>query len=267
MGIKGLLQRIDENKRLMDSRRPLAPEELRELDNYYRIGLTYTSNALEGNTLTLSETKIVLEDGITVGGKPLRDVYEATGHAKAYDFMLGIARSENLVFSEDIILKLHKLFFNNLDAESAGKYRDYQVLITGTDYLPPPAEELAPLMGAFVEELNEKAETMHPVLFSAFAHRKLVDIHPFADGNGRTARLLMNLILVNRDYQIVSIPPILRREYIEALQMAQRGPNPSDDLFFKLIAECEIESQKDYARMFRIELPKPQRGRERGPER
>jgi len=256
MELKKLLQRIDEYKRLMDSRRPLAPQELKGLDDYYRIGLTYTSNALEGNTLTLSETKIVLEDGITVGGKPLRDHYEAVGHAKAYDFMLEMARSENLQITEEVILKLHDLFFRGMDAEAAGKYREYQVLITGTDYVPPPADQLQELMQAFVVELDEKAKTMHPVLFAAFAHRKLVDIHPFVDGNGRTARLLMNLILVNRGYQIVSIPPILRREYIEALQMAQRGKTPSDDLFFKLIAQCEVESQKDYCRMFGIEVPK-----------
>jgi len=254
MEIQALLERIDENKRLMDGRRPLAPQELKELDNFYRIGLTYTSNALEGNTLTLSETKIALEDGITVGGKPLRDFYEATGHAEAYDFMLKVARSDNLAFSENIILKLHKRFFNSLDADEAGKYRSYQVLITGTDYIPPTAEEVPTLMSAFVDELNEKAKTMHPVLLSAFAHRKFVDIHPFADGNGRTARLLMNLILVNRGYQIVSIPPILRHEYIEALHAAQRGANPNDELFFKLICECEIESQKDFARMFRIKI-------------
>ncbi|MCL2426790.1 MAG: Fic family protein, partial [Oscillospiraceae bacterium] len=233
----------------------LAQQELLELDKYYRVGLTYTSNALEGNTLTLSETKIVLEDGITVGGKPLRDHYEAVGHADAYDFMLKTARSENLSFTEEIILELHNLFFRSMDADNAGKYRNHQVLITGTDYVPPSADELSTLMQAFVIELNEKSETMHPVLLSAFAHRKLVDIHPFVDGNGRTARLLMNLILVNRGFQIVSIPPVLRHEYIMALQKAQRGSAPSDTLFFKLVAQCEIESQKDYCRMFRIDVP------------
>lgn len=251
-----LLKKIDEYKAVIDSRRPLAKEEVKELEDYFRIGLTYTSNALEGNTLTINETKIIIEDGITVGGKPLKDCYEATGHAKAYDFMLSAARAENLIFSEEMILTLHRLFYSSLDTENAGKNRTYQVFITGTEYLPPTADEVPELMKEFVFELNDKNQTLHPVILAAFAHKRLVDIHPFTDGNGRTARLLMNLILVNKGYQIVSIPPILRMEYISALQEAQKSNNPSDKAFFQLIAECEIEAQKDYCRMFRIELPK-----------
>jgi len=254
-----LLKKIDEYKAVIDTRRPLAKEEIKQLDDYFRIGLTYTSNALEGNTLTISETKVIIEDGITVGGKPLKDCYEAVGHAKAYDFMLSAARAENLVFSEETVLTLHRLFYNKLDEENAGKYRDIQVFITGTEYIPPTADEVAPFMKAFISELNEKSKTLHPVVLAAFAHRRLVDIHPFIDGNGRTARLLMNLILVNKGYQIVSIPPILRMDYIGALHTAQRSENPSDKAFFHLIAECEIEAQKDYCRMFRIELPKSEK--------
>jgi len=110
-------------------------------------------------------------------------------------------------------------------------------------------------MKQFVADLNAKSG-LHPVLLAAFAHRRLVDIHPFTDGNGRTARLLMNLILVNRGYQIVSIPPIHRPEYVHALIAAQKRKEPSDEAFIQLIAECEIEAQKDYCRMFRIEFPK-----------
>ena len=255
MDIKEMLIKIDEYKKMIDNLRPLTKEEIKELDNYYRIGLTYSSNALEGNTLTISETKVIIEDGLTVGGKSIKDCYEATGHAKAYDFMLNVARGEDIIFSEDIILNLHKLFYNLLDTENAGKYRTYQVFITGTEYIPPEAKDVPQLMSEFVSELEFKKESMHPVLLSAFAHRRLVDIHPFVDGNGRTARLLMNLILVNKGYLIVSIPPILRIEYIEALRAAQRIKNPSDKAFVELIAECEIESLKDYRRMFRIELP------------
>lgn len=122
-------------------------------------------------------------------------------------------------------------------------------------HLPPTADEIAPLMKGFVAELNMKSQKLHPVTLAAYAHRRLLDIHPFIDGNGRTARLLMNLILVNKGYQIVVIPPILRMEYIAALHEAQRSRNPSDKAFFQLIAECEIESQKDYCRMFRIDIP------------
>ena len=255
MELSSILNRIDTYKALIDSHRPLAVEEVKELDAYFRIGTTYTSNALEGNTLTLSETKVLLEDGLTVGGKPIRDCYEAVGHAHAYDYMLEIARGEPFVFCEDMILRLHKLFFQGIDAEKAGVYRSTQVFITGTEYVPPRATEVPDLMRGLVDALNDKWESLHPVRLAAFAHRKLVDIHPFTDGNGRTARLLMNLILINRGYQIASIPPVLRLEYIHALQMAQREKNPSDEAFIKLVAECELEAQKDYCRMLHIKPP------------
>lgn len=255
MDNKALFEKIDLYATAIRSYRPLSADEIKELDAYFRIGVTYTSNALEGNSLTLSETKVLLEDGITVGGKPIRDFYEATGHAKAYDYMLKLARSTDYEFSEESVKQLHYLFYSGIDAEKAGQYRKGQVFITGTEYIPPTADEVPGMMAELVEDLNAKKDTLHPVELSAYAHRRLVDIHPFQDGNGRTARLLMNLILVNKRYCIVSIPPILRHEYITALQQAQRSKDPSDTAFIRLIADCEIEAQKDYCRMFRIKLP------------
>lgn len=254
MALDSLLKKIDSYQDKINAHRPLKAAEVRELDQYYKIGTTYSSNALEGNSLTLTETKVLLEDGITVGGKPIKDFYETTGHAKAYDFMLLAARSDNLVFTEDIIKKLHHLFYSGVDEELAGRYRDHQVFITGTEYIPPMAEKVMELMKGFIFDLNEKKDKLHPVLFAAFAHRRLVDIHPFSDGNGRTARLLMNLIFVNKGYCIVSIPPILRNEYISALIAVQREDNSTDLPFNTLIAECELEAQRDYSRMFGIPL-------------
>ena len=255
MEIQALLNRIDSYKTLIDERRPLAPEEVKELDAYFRIGTTYASNALEGNTLTLSETKVLLEEGMTIGGKPIRDCYEAVGHARAYDYMLEIARSEPFAFSEEMILRIHNLFYQGIDLDKAGMYRNIQVFISGTEYIPPKAEEVPALMGDLIDLLRERWHSLHPVQLAALAHRMLVDIHPFTDGNGRTARLLMNLILVNRGYQIVSVPPVLRLNYINALKAAQREKNPSDEAFIRLVAECELEAQKDFCRMFRIKLP------------
>ena len=254
MEVQALLKRIDEMRSWIGSRRPLAPREVKELDAYFRIGMTYTSNALEGNTLTLTETKVLLEDGLTAGGKPLRDSYEAIGHSKAYDFMLEAARSDPFIFSEEVILQLHKLFFQGIEPEYAGIYRDIQVFITGTEYMPPKPEDVPVQMAELVHELNEKWDNTHPIRLAAYAHRRLVDIHPFSDGNGRTARLLMNLILINRGYQIICIPPILRTEYINAIEKSRRtGNNNAFDIF---IAECEIEAQKDFCRMFSIVPPK-----------
>ena len=259
MPYKELLSKIDSYAKVIREHRPLTPDEVKELDSYFRIGMTYSSNALEGNSLTLSETKVLLEDGITVGGKPIRDCYEATGHAQAYDYMLQTARGGPLQFREEDILRLHALFYSGIDPDRAGCYRTGQVFITGTEYIPPAAEEVPGQIAELVEELNQKKDTLHPVLLAAYAHRRLVDIHPFQDGNGRTARLLMNLVLVNKGYCIVSISPILRHDYITALQQAQRSSAPSDAAFIKLICECELEAQKDYCRMFRIKLPEQRR--------
>ena len=261
--MESLLKRIDEYKKIIDNHRPLKPEEIKELDSYFRIGTTYSSNALEGNSLTLSETKVILEDGITIGGKPIKDYYEATGHAKAYDYMLEMARLKDFHFTEELILRLHKLFYNNMDADSAGVYRNHQVFITGTEYLPPIPEDVPQQMSEFIDELNVQKDSLHPVVLAAFAHRRLVDILPFTDGNGRTARLLMNMILLNKGYQIISIPPVLRHEYISALKASQREDSPNDSEFLKLIAQCEIEAQKDYFRMFRIPFPKKDKEKER----
>ena len=256
MELRDLLKRIDEAKNEINKHRPLTMEEARQLDAYYRIGTTYTSNALEGNSLTLTETKVLLEDGITIGGKPIRDCYEASGHAQAYDFMLETARSEPFTVSEDNILRLHRLFFQKIDPEKAGTYRSERTIITGTEYMPPLPEEVPELMQAFISEMNAKMQNTHPIVLSAFAHKKLVDIHPFIDGNGRTARLLMNLIVVSRGYQIISIPPILRTDYINAIEAARRGAGRKKEAFDRFIAECEIEAQKDYCRMFRISMQK-----------
>lgn len=255
MTTQELFTKIDANLAAIRKHRPLSEVEIKELDDYYRIGTTYSSNALEGNSLTLSETKVLLEDGITIGGKPIRDCYEATGHAKAYDYMLSLARSKDFRLTEDTVKQLHYLFYSGIDAGAAGQYRKEQVFITGTDYVPPAPEEVPELMAGLIADMEQRQGTLHPVAFAAYAHRRLVDIHPFRDGNGRTARLLMNLILINKGYCLVSIPPVLRLDYITALQQAQRNVNPSDEAFVKLIAECELEAQRDYFRMFHIPIP------------
>lgn len=130
--MKDKFKKADENNRLLSAYRPLPPETLKSLREYYRVGLTYTSNALEGNSLTESETKVVIEDGLTIEGKPLRDHYEAVGHAKAYDYIYQITEKEGL--EEEDILALHRLFYQQIDAEKAGKYRDVKVYISGSRY-------------------------------------------------------------------------------------------------------------------------------------
>lgn len=245
-----LLQKADFYKQKISSARPLAKEELKSLDNYFRIGFTYSSNALEGNTLTISETKILLEDGLTVGGRPLKDCYEAVGHGAAYDFMLSLARQQDMNITEDTIRKLHRLFYQKIDAEQAGQYRSIQVYISGTEYIPPSAEDVPQLMKYLAEQIHFSHSVLHPIELAAMAHKRLVDIHPFVNGNGRTARLLMNLILVNTGYGVVSIPPIWRNDYINALSISRRRNDMEP--FSKLIAECVIETERDYCRLLKL---------------
>ena len=224
--------------------RPLPPETLKSLKDYYRIGLTYTSNALEGNSLTESETKVVIEDGLTIEGKPLRDVYEAVGHAKAYDQIYLLATHKTL--EENDILFLHKLFYNQIDPEQAGHYRNVSVFISGSRYAVTPPHKIAAEMKKFVTWFNKNESRIHPVEFSALVHKKFVFIHPFIDGNGRLARLLMNLALLRNEYSIALIPFILRHEYIATLELA----HTDDTHFIQFIAERIIATQNDLLRLF-----------------
>lgn len=173
--------------------RPFPKETLKSLREYYRVGLTYTSNALEGNSLTESETKVVIEDGLTIGGKPLKDVYEATGHAKAYDFLYKLTKDEPV--TEDNILKIHRLFYGQIDKDNAGTWRKVRVFISGSRRVLPAPDKVPELMAEFVRWMSANEGRLHPVEFAALVHQRFVYIHPFVDGNGRVARLLMNLAL------------------------------------------------------------------------
>ena len=223
--------------------RPLDSYEMKQLKEYFRIGLTYSSNAIEGNSLTESETKVVLEDGITIGGKPLKDHFEAIGHSEAFDLLYKLADSQDI--SADDILGLHRLFYYRIDAEAAGKYRERNVIITGTDFTPPSPAEVPPAMQEFLGNLPSLRQ-LHPVEYAAMLHLNLVTIHPFIDGNGRTARLLMNLALLQAGYPITIIPPIIRGDYLSALRDSNKGDNKP---FINFITCCVWESQKDYLRL------------------
>ena len=237
----------DENNRKLSAYRPLPPETLKSLREYYRVGLTYTSNALEGNSLTESETKVVIEDGLTIEGKPLRDHYEAVGHAKAYDYIYNITEKEGL--SEEDILSLHRLFYQQIDAEKAGHYRTVKVYISGSRYAVAAVSKIPTEMQKLVKWYNENEKKLHPVELAATLHQRFVFIHPFVDGNGRVARLLMNLALLRNGYTIAIIPAILRHEYIYSLETAHTRP----EVFTDFIADRMIATQLDLLRLMREE--------------
>lgn len=241
--MKEILNKVDEAQARINALRPFNNEMNRQIKEYFRIGLTYSSNALEGNSLTISETKVVIEDGLTIAGKPLRDHYEATGHSDAFDHMYVLAAAKTIV--EEDIKKLHALFFHRIKEEEAGVYRKVQSIITGSQYPLPTPEALPGMMQTFIQNLPRLMKETHPVVYAAKLHKAFVFIHPFVDGNGRVARLLMNLALIQAGYIISIIPPIKRAEYISALEKAHK--NETD--FINLIASCVYETQKDLLRM------------------
>lgn len=243
-----IFSQIDELQKQINKHRPLNKGELKQLKEYFRIGCTYSSNALEGNSLTESETKIVIEDGITIGGKPLKDHYEAMGHSEAYDLLFEIAKKKTI--AEGDINKLHHAFYYRIDEPNAGKYRKIRVFISGTEYIPPQPAKVPALMKAFAKRIPAMRKKSHPVEFAALLHKELVAIHPYVDGNGRTARLLMNLALVQRGYVVTIIPPILRREYISSIIKGQVAPK-DDKPFIDLVARSVLETQKDYLRLLK----------------
>ncbi len=244
-----LYEKIDRFKVAIDEKRPFEGHLLHEIKNYYRIGLTWSSNALEGNTLTLSETKILLEDGLTVGGKPLRDTFEALGHAKAYDFMFTLLNSYQI--TEEDALTMHRMFYTGIDAEAAGKYRDRPVFITGSKYEVCPVERIEEEMKNLFQWACSARNKYHPVQFAAQLHKRFVFIHPFIDGNGRVARLLMNTALIQDGYMLAIIPPVLRHEYISLLERAHEDDQP----FMDFIAERVLESEKEIMRLLNIPFP------------
>ncbi len=240
-----ILSEIDKLQEEINSYRPLPANTLKQLKEYYRVGMTYTSNALEGNSLTETETKVILEDGITIGGKPIKDYYEALGHSEAYDYIYTLAKDKGI--TEEDIKKLHKFFYHRIDETQAGKYRKEKVFISGSKYPMPGPEKVPGLMKEFIEKVKDLEKKSHPVEYCALVHKETVFIHPFIDGNGRVARLAMNLILLQKNYCIAIIPPILRRDYIQALEKAH-----TDDKEFKeFIARTVRETQKDYLRLLR----------------
>jgi Fic family protein len=238
-----IFDEIDELKAKIAQNKPTGKVWLDSLRAYYRIGLTYASNALEGNSLTESETKVVIEDGLTIGGKPLRDHLEAIGHARAFDDLLKLMKDD--LFDEGDIKRLHRLFYEGIDPENAGEYRSENVFISGSKYSLPAWEKVPEMMTKYVASLPKMAKTLHPVELAAKAHLGFVFIHPFVDGNGRVARLLMNLVLLQNGYTIAVIPPINRAKYIEALESAHNN----DKVFISFIARTVKEGMRELARL------------------
>lgn len=244
------LQKADLCNQEIQKHRPFEGELLKQIRDFYKIDTTWSSSALEGNSYTISETKIMLEDGITVGGKPLKHALEICGHGEAYDYMFSLIRNDGL--SIDDICKIHQLLMQKEVGVAAGRYKTDENLITGSDYTTISVKEVPHEMDRLGEWMRENQGKMHPVQFAAEVHRALVYIHPFSDGNGRTARLAMNAILIQHGYLPCVISPVIRLDYINALEA---GRNGNKNEFVRFIAEAETETEKDFIRGMHMEMP------------
>lgn len=234
-------ERVLTKKIELDNYRPLSKEIVRNLQEAMEIEYTYHSNAIEGNRLTKRETQLVIREGITIGKKSLQDHLEARNHPKAIYYIESL-KDRNL--TEKDILKGHEILFSGIpEIENAGNYRKSQLFIEGSDYRPPPAFEVTKLIKNLLEWLEKNPDELRPIEIAAVFHYKFVFIHPFDDGNGRLARLLMNLLLIKYGYPFTVIRTYDRRRYYDTLRKADNGDFKP---FVNFIARCVEESTDLY---------------------
>ncbi len=235
------LERIDALKDMWRIKKPLNSTQLRKMKEFFNLSYTYESNRIEGNTLTLQETHLVVNEGITIGGKSMREHLEAINHAEAINYMESLVGGE-VIFNSKVLNELHYLILKGIDRENAGKFRSVPVRISGSKHEPPQPYMLDKLMEDYFIHYSKQKKILHPVILAAEMHERLVSIHPFIDGNGRTSRLVMNLILLSNGYTIANLKGDLqsRLDYYKALEAVQIDNNP--DIFYHLVADHVLDS-------------------------
>lgn len=245
MFIEESLEKLLKDKlKQLNKYRPLSADLIAKLKERFEIEMTYNSNGIEGNTLTLKETFWVIQQGITVKGKPLKDHLEAQNHKEALDYLYELIDNEKQnTISEQLIKNLHSLVIQNIDKNIAGKYRDVDVFITGTDHKPPSALEVANQMSDLIEWARKNYQKMNVVDFAAIFHHKFVHIHPFQDGNGRTGRILMNIFLMKYGFPLTIILKNDRKKYYRVLAEADFGNYKP---LVKFIAQAVLRSLNIY---------------------
>ena len=244
--INVLLKEVDVQKEQLSALRPLPEEALKKIQDALDIEYTYESNRIEGNTLTLQETALVVNEGVTISGKSMREHLEAINHAEAISYIKDIAK-QDIEISERTIKEIHALILHGIDRENAGRYRTVPVMISGSTHMPPQPYLIEKQMEDFILRFKQmEAEKVHPVLIAAYLHDELVRIHPFIDGNGRTSRLLMNLYPLRHGYVIITLKGSndAKVNYYKALEMSHTEQLPED--FQKLVIEAEIAALQKY---------------------
>lgn len=228
---------LDEKKKILDSKRPLPKETLKSLEENFKLEWTYNSNAIEGNTLTLKETKVVLE-GITIGGKTMREHLEAINHNEAIEFLEELI-NDNRELTEFDIKNIHAIVLKGIDDKDAGRYRTENVIISGASHIPPESIRVPELMEKLIYRYDEWKEKYHPIVVAALLHAEFVKIHPFIDGNGRTARLLMNFEVMKNGYPPIIIKTEQRHKYYDTLDEGAMTGNYTE--FVKIVAKQAVE--------------------------
>ena len=244
--LKELLQECDTLKAHLSELRPLPAEAMQKIEEAFALEYTYESNRIEGNTLTLQETELVVNEGVTIAGKSMREHLEAINHAEAIDYIKDFAKS-SIEISERTVKEIHALVLHGINRENAGRYRNVPVMISGSTHIPPQPYLLDKQMEDFIIKLREmKTEKAHPIITAAYLHGELVRIHPFIDGNGRTSRLLMNLYLLRNGYTIVNLKGGNEEkiDYYKALEASHTQHKPLD--FQMVVAQAEVVSLKRY---------------------
>jgi Fic family protein len=212
-------ERIVSKKTKLDAHRPLSASLVKKLQKEMQVEYIYNSNAIEGNTLNLRETQLVLEQGITIGGKSLREYLEAQNHPEALGYIEGISKRE---LRETDMFTLHQIVMKGL-AEDAGRYRVGEVRHRGSEHIPPPAYNIPVLMQELIEWYNKNPSELVPVELAAVLHYKFEEIHPFTDGNGRMGRLVLNVALLKNGYPLAIIRRLDRGRYLNAIDKADKG--------------------------------------------
>lgn len=244
--INVMLKEVDALKEQLSSLRPLPEEALKKIQDAFDIEYTYESNRIEGNTLTLQETALVVNEGVTISGKSMREHLEAINHAEAISYIKDIAK-QDIEISERTIKEIHALILYGIDRENAGRYRNVPVMISGSTHIPPQPYLIEKQMEDFILRFKQmEAENVHPVLIAAYLHDELVRIHPFIDGNGRTSRLLMNLYLLRHGYVIITLKGSndAKVSYYMALEKSHTERLPEE--FQKAVVEAEITALRKY---------------------
>ncbi len=219
---KSTFERLYDKMAVLKKSRPLPSIALSKIREQLSIEWTYNSNSIEGNTLTLRETQMVLQEGITVKGKSLREHFEAKNHEKAINYLFSIINDDYQIRSIDI-LSLHSLVLNMIEEDFAGRIRNVGVRITGANFIPPNANKVSDLLDELIHFVTTNPLQMNAIELATIFHHKFVWIHPFFDGNGRTVRLAMNLLLMQQGFPPAIILKNDRKKYYEALNQANNG--------------------------------------------